>query len=665
MEGKKETLKVQTPRFKEERINRSDQSQLQSNEPSEISQKERLSQAQSLIEEIVGEAENPAAGDSTFFLSEQNGPNDVHYVHHVHASESELETHIATVESIIERAKGDPGLYASAEFVEAVKLIREADDEAWIRCRVKIKKEKPSGVLLSDIDEATRPDSEIGVERNVAAAVITLAVDRCELFYDANTRDAYITVKDSNDTLKVGSTACSEWLSYEYYKGSGHSSASEGAIKQASCALSGICKFEGKPERVFMRAAKHGETGAYYLFMGDDRNRVIEITPTGWRVCDQYPVRFWKPSSMSAFPEPVAGGDVNRLWEFCNIPEEYRYLVLAWLLECYRIDTPYPVLELNGVQGSAKSTTESNLRRLVDPSTVNLRSAQKSVDDIFVNAGNNHLLAYENLSYLPAKYQDAFCTIATGGGAGGRTLFTNGEEFLIEVKRPIIINGIPSLITAQDLTERSIHLELPRVERYLCEGDLQRGFEAALPEILGGLLDLFVKTLAKLPKIKTSGRERMVDFCHLGEAMAQSMGHDAGVFPGIYNENRKESILRSIESSPVASAALDMAQDSAFDTIFHGTYKELLDKLIPYKCGDNEGWPKSEKGLANALKRNIPALNEADVIVLPEQGKKQGNKGRTVTIKKREHGERREHDSVQTISKEKKLSELADDGRPF
>ena len=415
-----------------------------------------------------------------------------------------------------------------------------------------------------------------------------------------------------------------------------------------------------------MRVAKYEETGAYYSSMGDEKNRAIEITSTGWRVLDKSPVRFCRSSSMSAFPEPVAGGDVNKLWEFCNIPEEHRFLVLAWILECYRVDTPFPVLEVNGVQGSAKSTTMNNLRMLVDPSTVNLRSAPKSVEDIFVCAGNNWLLAYENLSYLPAKYQDAFCTIATGGGAGGRTLFTNGEEHLTEVKRPIIINGIPSLITAQDLTERSIHLELPRVERYLCEGDLQKGFEAALPEIFGGLLDLFVKTLAMLPTVRTSGRERMVDFCRLGEAMMQSTGHKAGTFTELYNENRKDSVLRSIDSSPVASAVLEMAQESVFDTVFHGTYQELLDKLIPYKGGDNEGWPKSPKGLSNALKRNIPALQEAGVIALPEQGKQQNKKGRTVTIKKvGVHGVHGVHDSAETISKEKKSSELADDGRPF
>ena len=632
----------------------------------------RTNNTQPVTVEVTGELETPVAVNRTFFLPSQNEKNDVHDVHHVHTLEGtpkadkiELEKHVATVESIIERAKENAGLYASTEFIEAMKFVRDADDEAWIRCRVKIKREKPSGVLLSDIDDATRPDSESAGERNVSAAIIKLVVDRCELSHDTNTRDAYVTTKADNVTLKVGSTSFAEWVSHEYYKGSGHSSASDAAVKQASSVVSGLCKFEGKQEQVFIRAAKCKENGAYYHFMGDEKNRAVELTTTGWRIQDKYPVRFWKPSSSTALPDPVAGGDVNKLWEFCNIPEEHRFLVLAWLLECYRVDTPFPLLEINGVQGSAKSTTEKNLRMVIDPSTVNLRSTPKNVEDIYVCAANNWLVAYENVSYLPAKIQDACCTMATGGGAGARRLFSDNEENLIEVKRPVVLNGIPSLITAQDLTERSIHIELPRVERYLCEGDLQKGFDAALSEIVGGLYDLFVKTLSILPDVKLARPPRMVDFCYLGEAMMRSMGHKEGTFTELYNENRSDSVIRSIESSPIASAVLEMAQESAVGTVFHGTYKELLDKLIPYKNRDNEGWPKSEKGLANTLKRNIPALYDADVIVLPEQGKKQGNKGRTVTIKKREHGEHGARDSAEISSKEKKLTELVDDGSPF
>jgi len=454
-------------------------------------------------------------------------------------------------------------------------------------------------------------------------------------------------------------------LSYKYYNDSGHSSASEAAIKQASSALSGLCKFEGKQERVFIRAAKCKASGAYYLFMGDDTNRAIELTATGWRVLDRYPVKFWKPSSSAALPEPVAGADIGKVWDFCNIPEDDRPLVLAWVLDCFRVDTPFPVLELNGVQGSAKSSTQAKLRSLIDPSTANLRKAPKNDEDIAVAANNNWMVSYENLSYLPARIQDTFCSMSTGGAAGGRTLYTNGEESVIEMKRPCVINGIPSLITAQDLTERSIHVELPRIEQYLGEVALQSAYYTALPKIFGGLLDLFVKTLSVLPSVNIAKPPRMVDFCSLGEAMMQGMGKDAGVFTDLYNENRKESVLRSIDSSPVASAVLELSGTFATGATVHdGTYNELLDKLLHYKH-DNEGWPKNPKGLANALKRNMPALQQAGVIVIPEHGQKQNNKGKRIVIKTGEHGEHSERHFANSTQKEKKVSELVDDKEPF
>ncbi len=669
MEEEKETLKGQVSGLREGQINRAGQPQPQSNEPDRNPQEKRLLQARSSIDEIVCESEKP----SGFFSSEQNEQNDVHNVHHVHTSEStqelnnaELEKHVATVESIIERAKEDAGLYASTEFIGAAKFIRDAGDagdEAWIRCRVKIKREKPSGVLLSDIDEATRPDSETGGERNVAAVLAKLVVDCCELLHDANTHDTYVTTKADNVTLKVGTVAFFEFVSYAFYKNSGRSSASEAALKQMASSIAGLCKYEGKQGQVFKRVARYED--AYYLSMGDEKNRAFEFTPIGWRIIDKPPITFCKSSSAAPFPEPVAGGDIKNIWEFCNIPEECRLLVLAWILECWRVDTPYPIIMFCGVQGSAKTSTHRFIVMFADPSTAPLRKAPKNDEDIVIAASNSHAVSFENMSYLSNQTQDTLCTMSTGGALSKRRLYTDAEETVIDMKSPVSINGIVPVITAQDATERSIYVELPKIERYQSEGEIQAVYEASRSKIQHALFDLFVKTLAKLPAVKTSGRERMVDFCLLGEAMAQSMGFDAGVFLTQYNENRKDSVFRSIESSPVASAVLEMAQESAFDDLFHGTYKELLDKLIPYKGGDNEGWPKSEKGLANALKRNIPALYEVDVIVQPEQGKKQGNKGRTVTIKKREHGERREHDSAQTSSKEKKSVESVDDGSPF
>ena len=158
---------------------------------------------------------------------------------------------------------------------------------------------------------------------------------------------------------------------------------------------------------------------------------------------------------------PQAGGDLGLLWQHVNIPADRRLLVLTWLLDCFRPDTPFPILELVGEQGSAKSTTQSVLRSLVDPNKVMLRGRPKTVEDIFVAAQNNWLVSYENLSGLTAEQQDAFCTLATGGGFASRQLYTNGEEHVMETKRPVVLNGIAVVATRPDLIDRVIHVSMP------------------------------------------------------------------------------------------------------------------------------------------------------------------------------------------------------------
>ena len=147
----------------------------------------------------------------------------------------------------------------------------------------------------------------------------------------------------------------------------------------------------------------------------------------------------------------------------------------------------------------------------------------------------------------------------------------------------------------------------------------------------------------------------------------QSMGHKAGAFTELYNKNRKESVIRSIESSPVASAVLEYAEGFPEGSGIHdGTYQELLDKLLPYKAGSSDGWPQRAKGLANALKRNMPALQEAGIIVKPEQGRRTDRNGRKVFIQKAgAHSAHGVHGLAGNTQRESIAGVPVDDGRPF
>ena len=121
---------------------------------------------------------------------------------------------------------------------------------------------------------------------------------------------------------------------------------------------------------------------------------------------------------------------------------------------------PYPVLILQGEQGTAKSTAAKVLRLLIDPSAAPLRTAPLDERDLMIAARNGWIIALDNLSGLSSWLSDALCRIATGGGVSTRELYSDTDEVLIDVQRPIILNGIDDIATRQDLIDRSIIINL-------------------------------------------------------------------------------------------------------------------------------------------------------------------------------------------------------------
>ena len=102
---------------------------------------------------------------------------------------------------------------------------------------------------------------------------------------------------------------------------------------------------KGECHDIYIRAAQHGDS--YYIDLNENKlNRAICITLEGWKIVSNPPVKFIRPESMRSLPEPAVDGDFSKLWSLINIPEESRLLVITWLIECLRIDTPFPILEL-------------------------------------------------------------------------------------------------------------------------------------------------------------------------------------------------------------------------------------------------------------------------------------------------------------------------------
>jgi hypothetical protein len=280
-----------------------------------------------------------------------------------------------------------------------------------------------------------------GDDPSVIDELVGLAREYCELAHDADRNAvAIIPMEDRCEVWRVHSSGFENWLRAAYWQAR-QAGVTDTTLKAALATLCAAGIHDGKQVEVHIRAAREGES--YYIDLCDETWRVVYVTPRGWRILDRSPLLFTRTTSMRALPIPVPSeAGLDLFWQHVNIPGSARLLLLAWVLECFRPDTPFAVLELVGEQGSAKSTTQTVLRCLIDPNKVSLRGRPKTTEDVFVAAGCNWLVSYENLSSLTPEQQDAFCTLATGGGYAARQLYTNGEEHVMETKRPVVLNGI-------------------------------------------------------------------------------------------------------------------------------------------------------------------------------------------------------------------------------
>ena len=506
---------------------------------------------------------------------------------------------VATVEA------GDMGAPFEQAALAMLRTLTSQDLAAWVRLRARLKQ---AGAGVTELDkQLQRGDGAVSEEdETVADKLIALARNQCQFLHDAQ-REPYAVFEAAGARQVWGVLSCgfSDYLSHAYY--SEHDRApTESSLKVALATLRGQAQFDGETCEVFTRIAKT-DTG-YWLDLCNDAWQCVQVTATGWAVvAGAGAPLFTRSASMRPLPVPQRGGKLDSLWPLVNIPAADQPMVLAWLLECLRADTPHVVLELVGEQGSAKSSTQRALRRLIDPNQADLRAAPKSVEDVWIAARNSHMVSLENLSHLQPPYQDALCVLATGGGYSARTLYTNDEETIIELRKPIMLNGISVIVTAQDLLDRCLHIDLPTIHSRELAGDIEIRFEAAQPALVGALLDLFAKVLAALPGvvIAPEQRPRMADFAALGEAVVRVQGQPAGAFLRRYGAMRKDGVLRTIDASPVGAAI------SAFLTEvtsgFNGTLSELLDRLERYRP-HGEAWPRSAKGLGDALRRLAPAL---------------------------------------------------------
>lgn len=487
-------------------------------------------------------------------------------------------------------------------------------------------------VLQSDIDaEIQRKASEArpAVKETKGKARPSHTGDPLDMvkdvrFFHTAEQEAFATIPcdGHHETWPLKSLGFQDWLGHRYFRQNGRALPSR-AMKAAINEMAARARFDGPKLTVHVRLALH--RGNIYLDLGDSDWRAVKITPQGWSVVTDCPVKFRRPSGLRPLPAPQPGGKLLQLKRFLNIQDKDDWtLTVGELLGMFDPRGPYPVVVLYGEQGTAKSTRVRLLRSLIDPQLAAVRSAPREERDLFISANNSWLLAYDNLSSIPAWLSDAFCCLSTGGGFAKRKLFSDADETIIDVRRPVIMNGIPDLATRDDLLDRAIVHELRPIpdDKRQAEGALTADFEAARPKILGAVLTAVSAALANLPTIKFDKLPRMADFVLWVSAAEPALGWKTGRFKRAYEKNRRQAQLAILEASPLATPLCRFMEALVKEGVFEwkGQATKLLQELGRFRGEDDgksgdETWPKGASALSNKLRRLAPAIRRIGISV--------------------------------------------------
>lgn len=455
--------------------------------------------------------------------------------------------------------------------------------------------------------------AEAGGRSPKQADILIGLAQTAELFRTPDgTGFADLDINGHRETRPIRAKGFRRWLARRFFEETGGAPSSE-ALQSALNVIEAKAHFDAPERQVHVRVG--GLDGRLYLDLGDETWRAVEIDATGWRVIDNPPVRFRRASGMKPLPVPLRGGSIETLRSFLNVQTDADFvLVVSWMLACLRDRGPYPVIVLSGEQGSAKSTFSAILRTLLDPNTAPLRALAREDRDLFIAATNGHVLAFDNVSGLPAWISDTLCRLATGGGFTVRQLYSDQDEVLFDAARPVILNGIEDIVTRPDLADRAIFLTLEPIpeERRRPEQELWATFELERPRILGVLLDAVAKGLAELPRTKLDKLPRMADFALWATACETALW-PSGTFWSAYCGNRDEAVDGVIDADPIAAGVRALMTTR---TEWTGTASELLGALADMageRIAKAKTWPDSPRALAGRLRRAATFLRKIGI----------------------------------------------------
>jgi hypothetical protein len=459
------------------------------------------------------------------------------------------------------------GVAKSVKLLELPDLPEKGDVSNWLNSGhtaeelLRLAEEAPTYQPVQGTDTEASHFKHQGRPPTPATRLAKLALDGgLYLFHDQNLQPfARLPNPDGPRIVPLDSFHFRHWLAHLAYH-SLPSTAGSQALDDCLQYLEGTALYGSPQHYLHVRYALH--EGAIWIDL--DGQRAIRVLPGRWEIVLPPPIIFaWFPDQRS-LPDPISGGDPERIFQFVNVRgAQARTLLRCWLPAAMVPGIPIPILALHGPQGSAKTTSLKAVKRLLDPSEVEVRGPIHDQEELALEASQSRVLMLDNLSSVRKWLSDALSRTVTGEGWTKRRHYTNTDRVTFRYQTVVGLSGINLVANQPDLLDRCliIQLEAIRPEERREEVPFWKEFEEQAGYILGGFLDVLAKAMAIHQTLHLEALPRMADFARWGAAAAEAQGIGADAFLGAYQGNVERQNQAAIDESAEAQALLLLVQD--------------------------------------------------------------------------------------------------------
>ena len=318
---------------------------------------------------------------------------------------------------------------------------------------------------------------------------------------------------DSRRVFPLRSAAFRDWLVNNFY-GEYNAAPAVRALRAVLLALEARAQYSESPtQKVNCRLGFEGNPflpSKIFLDLANESGELVEITSKGWRTTDNLQHSFRQSSTTLPIPHPIA--DRQPLAAFARLfrlAGESRTRAFSWLAAALRPAGPYPILVLTGSTGSGKSVLAHALRSLIDPSTVPAQPLPSGNRELLQLAHNNWVLVFDRVQRIPSKISEALCSHEL---ARPTILVYTGDEFK-NIWTP-----------ARALANRTLNVDLPRIDSPRSEFALWSEFEALRPALTAALCDAVSMALKRIREIDIGNVARFPDCATWATAAAPALG---------------------------------------------------------------------------------------------------------------------------------------------